>query len=561
MFVYIVKRLLLMVVTLFGITIITFVVTRLTPGEPSVVAQSASSEASGGYEAALEQNRRNLGLDKPLILNLNFEDRDYAAREAVKDFLRPARFWRQDARRRLTLSSTIALRPALDMIERLQETGGSVDHELQPTNDPLRRIDIDESINRLVELLPLLALDKPDAVAELESRPAKIEFWRSWVEAHQGRWQEEQVRTAVESYLNGQSDLNNVRIRGGYAVPYLMDAIDSGDEELALRANAALTGLTGFDYLGSSENWLERRGEVITRWKSFHSREKIRYSDYGAVGHTINIFANTQFGVWFRQTVTLDFGDSYKHRRPVMTLIKERLPVTFILAALSIFFSYLISIPLGVFSAVKRYTPGDQVATVILFVLYSLPVFWVGQMLLMSLTGGPSPWPGVEWPDLFPARGLNSEGYNWREGGFRDILDLLWHLVLPTICLTYGSLAFLSRQMRSAMLEVLNEDFVRTARAKGLSGFAVIFKHALRNSLIPILTLSAGLLPELIAGSIIIESIFTIPGMGLLSFEAILNRDYPVINAILFFSAVLTLIGILLADLSYALADPRITYD
>jgi peptide/nickel transport system permease protein len=244
----------------------------------------------------------------------------------------------------------------------------------------------------------------------------------------------------------------------------------------------------------------------------------------------------------------------------VNQLLLERIPVSMIISALSIFFSYIIAIPLGIFSAARKNSAGDKLVTVALFVLYSLPSFWVAQMLLMSLTGGPTPW-GAEWPDLFPTRGMNGEEYNWRTGGMRDIIDLLWHLVLPTICLTYGSLAFLSRQMRAAMLEVINQDFIRTARAKGLAPSAVIFKHTVRNSLIPIITISAGLLPELFAGAIIIEQIFTIPGMGLLSFEAILNRDYPVINSILFFSALLTLLGILLADIGYALVDPRISYD
>ena len=141
------------------------------------------------------------------------------------------------------------------------------------------------------------------------------------------------------------------------------------------------------------------------------------------------------------------------------------------------------------------------------------------------------------------------------------LLDWIWHLILPITCLTYGSFAYVSRQMRVGMLDIIRQDFIRTARAKGLSERVVIFKHALRNALIPTVTLLAFLLPALLGGSIIIEEIFTIEGMGKLSFEAILNRDYPIINAIAFFSAFLTLLGMLSTDIAYVLVDPRISFE
>ena len=257
-----------------------------------------------------------------------------------------------------------------------------------------------------------------------------------------------------------------------------------------------------------------------------------------------------RYVIWLGKLARLDFGDSYKDQRPVITKIKETLPVTLQIEVIVIFLIYLISIPLGVYSATHQYSLGDRVTTLILFILYSLPSFWVAMLLMLFFGGGRF----LSW---FPVNGLNSFGAeNLAWGPW--LLDRLWHLVLPVICLTYGGLAGLSRYARAGMMEVIRQDYIRTARAYGFSEKTVIWKYALRNSLIPIVTLLATLLPALIAGSFIIESIFSIPGMGRLGFEAILSRDYPLIMGILSISAFLTLLGLLLSDILYAVVDPRI---
>lgn len=548
-----------MLVTLFGIAVVTFAVTRLTPGDPTGVAEAAIEGVA--FDDLVEQNRRNLGLDKPMLLNFRFEDRTTAAEDALTDFIRPVGFWQEDARRRLRLSSTIAIEPALDMVERLLASDESVDHRFEPTDDPRQRVNRARAVERIFDLLPSMASAGPEGLEEGMAPEEALAVWRAWLEANRERWTERAVREASARYLAGESETEDILIRGGYAIPYMMRGLESRDSDEARRANRALSGLTGFTFLRSDANWEEERAEVTRRWRSFYARERIRYSEFGAFGHSWNIISNTQFGVWMRQIVRLDFGHSYAYRRSVNSLILERLPITIVLSFLSIFFAYLLAIPIGVLSSIRQHTRSDQFITVMLFILYSLPTFWTGLILLLTLTGGPSPIPGLNWPELFPTRGVNSEGLDWTTGQPRAIADMLWHIALPVFCLTYGSLAFLSRQMRAAMLETLDQDYLRTAVAKGLNERTIVLKHAFRNSLIPIITLSAGLLPELIAGSIVIESIFNIQGMGLLSFEAILNRDYPVINAILFFSALLTLIGILLADLAYAVVDPRISYE
>ncbi len=261
----------------------------------------------------------------------------------------------------------------------------------------------------------------------------------------------------------------------------------------------------------------------------------------------------TRYGIWLKRVVTLDFGNSYKDHRPVIDKIWERLPITLELNIISIFLVYLIAIPIGVLSAVRQGSVGDRVTTVVLFILYSLPNFWVAILLIMFLGGG-------DFFDLFPVYGIASSGM---EGAsfIARLGDHLWHLVLPVFCLTYGSLAALSRFQRAGMLEVIRQDYIRTARAKGLPEKVVIFKHAFRNSLIPIVTLLGYLLPAMLGGSVIIESIFSIPGMGQLGFEAVLSRDYPVVLAIATISAFLTLLGLLVSDLLYVWVDPRISYE
>ncbi len=261
----------------------------------------------------------------------------------------------------------------------------------------------------------------------------------------------------------------------------------------------------------------------------------------------------TRYGIWLKQVVTLDFGNSYKDHRPVMDKIAERLPITIELNLISIFLVYLIAIPVGVYSAVRQGSLTDRITTVVLFILYSLPNFWVAVLLIMFLGGG-------DFLDIFPIYGIASSGMAGAPLLAR-ISDHLWHIVLPVFCLTYGGLAALSRYQRAGMLEVIRQDYIRTARAKGLSEKVVVFKHALRNSLIPIVTLMGYLLPGMFGGSVIIENIFSIPGMGQLGFEAVLSRDYPVVLAIATISAFLTLIGILISDLLYVWVDPRITYE
>lgn len=248
-----------------------------------------------------------------------------------------------------------------------------------------------------------------------------------------------------------------------------------------------------------------------------------------------------------------DFGVSItvSRNKPVMDLLAERLPVTIKLNLISILVVYLIAIPAGIYSAVYRNTPLDRASSLFFFILYSLPSFWIGLLLIMAVS---------RWIPWWPTSGIRSTT-PLTASYWVYLLDAMRYYLLPVICLSYGGFAGLSRFSRVGMLDVVNQDYIRTARAKGLSERVVIFKHALRNSLIPLVTIFAGLLPTMIGGSVIIEYLFSIPGMGQLSIEALGSRDYPVIITIFSFSAALTLVGILLSDITYSLVDPRIRLD
>jgi peptide/nickel transport system permease protein len=262
---------------------------------------------------------------------------------------------------------------------------------------------------------------------------------------------------------------------------------------------------------------------------------------------------HVQYWRWLKRILTFDFGVSIRDQRPVWDKLKERLPISILLSGASLVLAYLIAIPLGIYSSTHQYSTGDKLITLVLFTLYSLPNFWVATMAIVYFGGG-------DFWDVFPVMGLQTLGSaNWSV--WQRFQDYAWHLILPITCMTYYTLAALSRYMRGSMLEVIRQDYIRTARAKGLSERLVVYRHALRNSLIPIVTLMADLLPALIGGSIVIETLFSIPGMGQLSFQSVQNRDYPVIMAIFTLSAFLTLFGILIADFLYTIVDPRIAYE
>lgn len=258
-----------------------------------------------------------------------------------------------------------------------------------------------------------------------------------------------------------------------------------------------------------------------------------------------------QYHHWLMNFLRGNFGVSYQDMRPVSAVVWSAMKWTMGISLASILLAYLLSIPIGISSAVNKGSRGEKITTTTLFMMYSLPNFWIATMVIIFLCGG-------DWLSWFPAPGaapIPSDApfmYQITQGMYR--------LVLPLFCWTYTSFAFISRQMRAGMLGAIGQDYIRTARAKGLAERTIIWKHALRNSLIPIITLFANVFPAMVSGSIVIETIFSIPGMGQISYNALLANDYPVVFTTTMFAAVLTLIGVLIADILYAVVDPRISF-
>jgi len=455
---YFLKRILLIFPTLFGISIITFLIIKLAPGDPTAIKmgnqQSGMSTDQNLAKQMIEQTREIYGLDKPLLLNFaiyNYED-NWAE---VQDYL--------------TEGKALNGRAYDDIVE------------------PMKQAD-EVAVPYLVSLLEGGTLTPDETLVVLEILTIK-----------------QKLSISVEMSLDRQ-----------------------------------------LEYI---QNWwyggTDSTGVVRTP-----SRESYQFSSFDIMKM---VFTEAQYPRWLVNMMTLQFGTSIKDNRPVWDHIKESVPVSLIFTFTSFILAYMIAIPLGIYSATHQYTTGDKVTTVILFILYSLPNFWVATMAIVFFGGG-------DFFDVFPVSGLHSLDAS-DLGTWDYLVDMGHHIILPLLIWTYGSFSALSRYMRGSMLEVIRQDYIRTARAKGLSERVVTYKHALRNSLIPIITMLANLLPLAISGSIIIESIFSIPGMGQLSFNAVLARDYPIIMAVTTISAMLTLSGILLSDLLYAVVDPRITFE
>lgn len=260
-----------------------------------------------------------------------------------------------------------------------------------------------------------------------------------------------------------------------------------------------------------------------------------------------------QYWNWLKKMVMLDFGHSFKDSQPVLDKIMATLPNTIILNIAALFLIYLFAVPIGILSAVKQYSIFDKASTVFVFIGMAIPSFWLALLLIMVFSVK------LGW---LPISGMHSLIMNYQTAPFWDkVWDLASHAILPVFVLAFAGLAWLSRYTRSSMLEIIRQDYITTARAKGLSEGKVIYKHALRNALLPIVTIFGLSLPGLIGGSVIVETIFAWPGMGRLAYQAVLARDYPLIMGTSVFSVFLLLFGNLLADIMYGIVDPRIKYE
>jgi peptide/nickel transport system permease protein len=357
-----------------------------------------------------------------------------------------------------------------------------------------------------------------------------------------------------------KNDINNAKNSSSFAVLTLLESYND-------------------DVIESKISELDKIYSNYKFFKPLHDRFSVVRSSYtdlkdsSTVWKTnipvINFYGKNQYGrwlfgdaPWFKENTKNqskgvlrgDFGTSYIDNQPVSDKIWKKFQVSFIFIIISIILAYLVSIPLGIYSAYMKDSKFDKISSVIVFTLYSMPSFFVGTLLLYTFAN----------PDVlvwFPESGWQDPStYDENWNVFKRMAHHWPYMVLPLITYTYSSFTFLSRIMRVGMIDIMNHDFIRTARAKGLNEKTVVLKHALRNSLIPIITVFANIFPVAIGGSVIIEVIFSLPGMGLETFNAVLNYDYPMIVAIFTISGFLTIVGYLIADILYAVVDPRISY-
>ncbi|HEY8464825.1 MAG TPA: ABC transporter permease subunit [Bacillota bacterium] len=256
--------------------------------------------------------------------------------------------------------------------------------------------------------------------------------------------------------------------------------------------------------------------------------------------------------VWLGKLLRLDLGTSYTYEKPVLDLIVARLPVSLTFGLCGLFLTYVVCIPLGIRKALEHGSQFDHISSILIFLGYAIPAFALG-IALIVLFGGGSFW------NLFPISGAVSDNFE-ELSLLGKVCDFAYHMFLPLVCYTSGGFATLTLLMKNSLLNQLNQDYVRTALAKGLTYHQAVFKHALRNALIPIVTNIGMIIGVILSGSLLIETIFTIDGIGLLSYQAIVNRDYPVALGLIVISSILMLFGRLLSDLCLAMVDPRIKF-
>ncbi|MCA9666146.1 MAG: ABC transporter permease [Myxococcales bacterium] len=513
------RRALLAVPTLFGVAVVTFALVHLAPGDPA--------EAQGGHgrtplsKRDIEAQRRIYFLDLPLFWNGDPRGVEALEQKLLAALGQGAKGGGDQREQLLKQCGTLCL-PALARAQKAGKAGAAkaIDairaaHESLGPPAPATRA------KWLAAVLPLLA---PQALAKLTAR-------------------------AAAASGSDEAPFKQLTARGKAALPGLMEIVLDTNASRALRKHACAAASDVADFDGRLDQG-NKDHEVFTAWRAFWYRERRDHVRFSGSERFFGHVTQTQFGRWIGRLLSLQLGVSLRDGRPVTRKIAEALPVTLLLGGLALLLAFALGIPLGVWSARRRGRPLERAASVTMFTLFSLPSFWVAMMLIL-LFGG------VGYLDWFPIYGLASAQHE-NASGMTWLFDRLHHIVLPVLCLTYLPATLVAQHQREAMLGVLGQDYMRTARAKGLSERAVLWRHGLPNGLLPTITLLGLYVPYVIGGSVIVERIFNLPGMGLLAFEAFQSRDYPVIMAVTLFSALVTIAGLLLSDVLYGVVDPRI---
>ncbi len=526
---YLIRRLLLMIPTLIGITFLVFMLIALSPGGIGAAQRFAGGSGQSGVDARAQQAylEDRYGLDDPAVVQyVRWLGR-----------ISPLKFGTRDQR---DPAGTIIRSPKpLKPIAMLGELWGTEDDLTAPGEVEPETLSDDSAVNNATyrKASGAYLLARLDYIAAQTNLRLALSTWGT--------------AQGIRGVLNNKSKLNESKLRG-------LHIVEDGPVPQAVQDKGLDAAST---YRDAQEAVIQAYERAITSYNTAQVQRD----------HLANVYAAKPYPQvgWSIIPGVLslgppDFGTSSSRSQPVLALIKTALPVTVLLNLIAIPIIYLIAIPSGILAATRAGTWFDVASGAMYVALWSIPVVWAGTLMIGFVANERS---GLGW---FYVAGLNSpeaDGFaylpSWPNGDFHRgfMLDTLLHLCLPVSCLVYAGFAVLSKQTRAAMLDNFSADYVRTAKAKGVADRVVVMRHVFRNSLLPVITIFAAVFPAMLAGSVVVEKIFTIPGMGKLVLDAINLRDRELLLANTLMIAGVNLLALLLADILYALADPRVTYD
>ena len=570
---YIVRRLLLMIPTLLGITFLVFMLLAMAPGGIGAALRAAGGSVDADSKASLQllYIEDRYGLDDPAVVQYG---RWLAKIAPIKFGARAMQNYAGDLEEPPRDVKPLPMDPS--WFAGWYEMPPDFETDMIEAS---RTLPDDEGASRIsaVATAVATAAARKDDGLPLGAEPAAIPEYKDANKAYlraraQYLMASRSLASAISRYAASDSarlmDLERARL------------VESGVDEKVAERQASLLNRSKFNAVVSGSNIIdfklletfvpetdvEEWPQVVAAFKEMVIKQQ---EARAALERVRAAFARGPYpmtGIGVLPGVTIDwpdFGKSFTIGRPVLDLIREALPVTLLLNVVAVPVIYLVAVPFGMHAAARHNRFFDKISGGVFVVFWSIPVVWAGVLAIGFLAD-------KQYLGWFPVSGLHSNGADemsylpgWVDGDFQAgyFLDMLWHMVLPVFCLVYGGWAVLAKQTRAAMLDTYTMDFVRTARAKGVSDKDVKWYHVFRNSLLPVITIFVLVFPAMLAGSVVVERIFSIPGMGSLILDAIFNLDRDVILANVFMIAVLNLLALLLADILYAAADPRVTFD
>jgi len=605
-----------MIPTLFGVTVVTFVIMQLAPGDPMLnqLTPGGGADKKGETRESYLLRMRDLKLDKPWLFNFR------GFYSFKNDLLQAAKLRALSEEELTALLARMHKDPQnhtriMQFVDNLGDKGRGIKNFRRDLGDPekysslvraipaysqnyfekmgsaavpggMQLLESDELTTRektaLINLLNFMVVDKVQATyardASESETPRVQSIWRLWWKRNQGEFEP----LEAEKLAQLQGDLKKMaassredlfkmteRISGEdkpYLLPFLAGILLDDPKMLPAGRKAStlnekviaamilkLFVARPLEMNANQSDSPEKIAEVIENWSDHYQRRSDEYQ-YSTGGSLWRVLADTQYAHMIWRLVTFDFGRSaLKDRTPVREKLWTAFTVSAPLMIMSQLIIYLVAVPAGITCAVNRGNWIDTATSLGLFLLYSVPPFVAAMIFLLLFCYG-------DYLELFPMQRLHSSNaadMSWPAW----FIDYMWHATLPVICLSLFSLAAIAMYARTSLLDVIEQDYIRTARAKGVSKFWVTYKHAFRNGMIPILTLFSNILPAMLGGSVLIEALFNIPGMGRLGWQAIEQQDYPTVMALVYVQAIVVLLTILLTDVLYVVVDPRISLE